>query len=235
MLMIFFIVSLGCFVTGAFSEQTKSCGECHSDIGKGNKYIHPAINLGCESCHMNRDGMQHPKQKESMKLKTDLPKLCFQCHKESKFTGKDVHSPVLKGMCDTCHDPHQSNYPELLKNEQKECCYRCHAKEQYTRQYMHKVAQGGCGARCHNPHASEYPRLLASDISDMCLGCHREQQSGTHIVALPGGKIHPISWKRDPRNRKKEMTCTSCHNPHCSEFRKLFTEKKICKRCHKSY
>jgi predicted CXXCH cytochrome family protein len=229
------VVSLGCFSSGMSYAHTKSCTGCHSDIGKGHKHIHPAMNLGCESCHVPSNGKQHPTEKESIRLTNDLPKLCFQCHKESKFTGKDVHSPVAQGMCDTCHDPHQSDHPILLKDEQKECCYRCHAREQYTKQFVHMVAQGGCGTRCHNPHASEYPHLLSSEISDMCLGCHREQQSGTHIVALPGGKIHPVFWEKDPKNRRKEMTCASCHNPHCSEYRKLFTYKRICRRCHKAY
>jgi|WetSurSiteA1Bulk_404760.scaffolds.fasta_scaffold00668_10 predicted CXXCH cytochrome family protein len=235
---IFFIIMilyLVFFSANVSSAHTKSCAGCHADIGKGHKYIHPAVNLGCESCHMNKDGMQHPKQRGSILLRTDIPKLCFQCHKESKFTGKYVHLPIEKGMCLMCHDPHQSDIQELLRNEPQELCYRCHAKEKFTKKYVHKVAQGGCGIRCHSHHASDYPKLLESGISDMCIGCHKIQQSGNHIVSLPRGKVHPVFWEKDPGNRKKEMTCASCHNPHCSDYHKLFTYKRICNRCHKAY
>jgi len=227
--------SPGIFFPGASSAQTQSCSKCHSDIGKGHKYIHPAVNLGCSSCHMPRDGKNHPKDKESMKLRDDMPQICFQCHKEKKFTGKYVHLPTERAMCMMCHDPHHSDIEDLLRNEPQELCYRCHAKEKFTKKYVHKVAFGGCGLRCHSHHASDYPHLLSSEIDALCIGCHRTQASGSHIVSLPRGKVHPVFWKKDPRKRKQEMTCTSCHNPHCSSYRKLFTYKHICNRCHKAY
>jgi predicted CXXCH cytochrome family protein len=31
------------------------------------------------------------------------------------------------------------------------------------------------------------------------------------------------------------ITCTTCHNPHSSEYRKLFPKPRICKMCHKYY
>jgi predicted CXXCH cytochrome family protein len=191
------------------------------------------VNLGCEECHLLVEEKVHQKNGGSIRLWKDMPALCFKCHKESAFTGQDIHPPVAKGMCDTCHDPHHSDHRELLKDEPRELCFKCHAKEKYTRKYVHKVALGGCGARCHNPHSSDYPRLLSMQVGETCIGCHRMQQSGTHIVALPGGRTHPISGVADPKNRKKEMNCVSCHNPHSSNYEKLFTTKRKCVRCHK--
>ena len=235
LLTIFIFLSAGLPVSEDIFAQNKSCPECHADIEKGHKYKHPAINLGCSSCHMPRDGRNHPKDKESMKLRFDIPQLCFQCHKEKKFTGKYVHLPTERAMCMMCHDPHHSDVEDLLRNEPQELCYRCHAKEKFTKKYVHKVALGGCGLRCHNHHASDYPHLLSSDIGDLCIGCHRIQESGSHIVSLPRGKVHPIFWQKDPGKRKREMTCSSCHNPHCSDYHKLFVYRPICKRCHKTY
>lgn len=220
---------------GVSSAQDLSCAKCHPDIGKGQKYRHPAINLGCSSCHLPKVGRQHPKEKESMQLTYDIPTLCFHCHKEKKFTGKYIHLPTERAMCMMCHDPHQSDIEDLLRSEPQELCYRCHAREKFTKPYIHKVALGGCGIRCHNHHASDYPHLLSSEIGDLCIGCHKIQESGTHIVSLPGGKVHPVFWKKDPGKRKRAMTCSSCHNPHGSKYRKLFIYKPICKRCHKIY
>ncbi len=238
---VFFIIinslaSFGSFFIWASFVYAKSCTECHSDIGKGHTYTHPALNLGCESCHLISDGKKHPEEKNSIKLKSDIPELCIQCHKESKFQGKYVHLPIEKGMCLMCHEPHQTNFKKLLLWEKpQEVCYRCHAKEKFENKYVHKVAQGGCGIRCHSHHTSEYPKLLSSKINDMCAGCHNYQQSGLHIVSLPKGKVHPVFMKKDPKNPKNEMTCISCHNPHSSKYQKLFTYKNICKRCHIFY
>jgi predicted CXXCH cytochrome family protein len=54
-------------------------------------------------------------------------------------------------------------------------------------------------------------------------------------VASLGGKIHPLSGVRDPRNPKREMSCVSCHNPHSADNAKLFTAKRRCQMCHKRY
>lgn len=218
------------------SAHSNLCIGCHPDIGKGHNYIHSAVNIGCQTCHTIIPGKEHPEGKNSIKLKTDLPELCFQCHKKSKFTKKYVHMPIDKGMCILCHNPHQSDNENLLLfNEPQEVCYRCHAKEKFNKKYTHKVAEGGCGIRCHSHHSSDYPSLLSSNINDMCSGCHIEQNSGKHIVSLPRGKVHPIYLKKDPGKKTKEMTCISCHNPHGSKYRKLFTYKNICNRCHRFF
>jgi predicted CXXCH cytochrome family protein len=97
------------------------------------------------------------------------------------------------------------------------------------------VALNSCGIRCHSPHASEKPYLLSQTMNDNCIGCHRAQETGRHIVSLPGGRIHPIKGLHDPSNPTKEMSCTSCHNPHSSNFAKLYSVGQKCKGCHKNY
>jgi predicted CXXCH cytochrome family protein len=101
------------------------------------------------------------------------------------------------------------------------------------------------------------PALLPSSVQDLCLTCHAAKNDGRHIVALPGKKVHPIrgidpstrKLKRvpapdrpgveyevpDPNSPGKEITCATCHDPHSSDFPKLFTQKNICARCHIYY
>lgn len=237
----FFLLILLCFVTvvffvsESFSAQNKSCLKCHLGIKKVNKYIHPAVKIGCESCHMRIAGKEHPNERDSIILKTDIPDLCWDCHKKKDFNGNYIHKPMEDGTCTNCHYVHYSKHEYLLIEEAPGLCYHCHGKENFRKKYIHKVSIGGCGKKCHNPHASEYPKLLSMPIKDVCTGCHNKQESGSHIVSLPGGTPHPIVWERDPRNRKQGMTCTSCHCPHSSNYQKLFTYKRICKRCHRSY
>ncbi len=145
-----------------------------------------------------------------------------------------------------------------LRSEQPELCYSCHEKAKFAKKYVHSIiAAGGCTS-CHVPHISNNPALLSyGSVNELCLTCHVAKADGRHIVALPGKRIHPIKGV-DPSTQKmikvpdpnrpgqemeipdpnvpgKEITCATCHEPHSSDFAKLFTQKNICARCHKYY
>jgi predicted CXXCH cytochrome family protein len=202
----------------------------------------------CTGCH-NAHQSDYPKI-----LLKEIPGLCYNCHDESKFKGKFGHTIV--GMCTGCHNPHSSNTNKILKSEQPDLCYTCHDKAKFTRKYTHAVVimPGGCSS-CHNPHIGNNPSLLLNPVFELCTSCHVAKADGRHIVSLPGRNIHPIKGidpttrklvkvpdpKRpgkeievpDPNNPGKPMTCITCHEPHSSDFRKLFTAQRICGRCHK--
>jgi predicted CXXCH cytochrome family protein len=176
----------------------------------------------------------HPGDRNSVRLIRDMPDLCFSCHKKTKFLNKEVHAPVASGNCTGCHNPHGSAFEMILAREYPELCYACHSKEKFNKKYVHKIIMHRCS--CHNPHASEHPHLLYSPVFRVCTDCHRAKQSGRHVVtSLPGAKVHPVDGVPDPRNAKKIITCTTCHNPHSSEYRNLFPKPRICKMCHKYY
>ena len=232
------------------------CYTCHDESQFKGKSVHTPITSGmCTGCH---DAHQSNYAKI---LLADVPGLCYNCHDETRFKGKYGHATI--GMCTGCHSPHASKASKLLGSEMPDVCYSCHDKAKFTKKSLHAVVSmpGGC-TLCHTPHVSSDKAMLVQPLFELCTSCHTNKSDGRHIVALPGGpgavKIHPMKGVPDPatvkmkkvRNEKtgreeevrdadnpleREMTCTTCHDPHSSDFRKLFPQKNICARCHKFY
>jgi predicted CXXCH cytochrome family protein len=233
------------------------CYNCHDESKFKGKAVHQPITGGlCTGCH-------DPHQSNYPKiLLKDIPGLCYNCHKESKFKGGKGHTNI--GMCNGCHAPHASNTNKILKSDQPEVCYNCHDKAKFTKKYVHAIIPAGGCTSCHTPHISENPSLLLmNNIYDLCITCHVPQSKGQHItssvIAGSKRKYHPIRGVTDPRfpgkpkkipdpnrpgkeievfdpaNPGKEMTCISCHDPHSSDFRKLFPTASVCKLCHKYF
>lgn len=230
------------------SSEENPCLICHGQFKRPAKAVHAALGMGCETCHQKVEALKHPQQKGSMKLTQDLPGLCFGCHDESKFKGKVIHSPVAGGMCTGCHNPHQSEFSKILISGSPDICYNCHDQTEFTKKNIHMAVLGGCGS-CHTPHASENKTLLLqSTINLLCLQCHQDVFKKPHAVARWGGS-HPLEGRRveragkveisrDPVRPDKEFSCTSCHNPHSSDYARLFRYKAdsgigLCKYCHK--
>ena len=231
----FFLLLLSALISNDLSvaktlvAQDEFCLGCHPAVAKSQ---HILLHIGCEKCHMISEGGGHPENGAGIKLVQDVPFLCFKCHPETAFRGKYVHPPVEMGWCETCHKLHRPYDQKLLKDE-SEVCFRCHGKEDFAKKYKHKVVAGSCGRRCHNPHVSDYPHLLSSDVNTLCIGCHKEQQSGTHIVAFAGGKLHPVSGVYNHDDLNVEMNCAICHNPHSSDYPNLFAFRTKCRTCHR--
>lgn len=213
------------------SAQESPCLGCHTQFKKPAKTVHAALGMGCESCHLAAEGAKHPAQKGSMKLTQDVPGLCFGCHDQSKFKGKSVHSPVAGGMCTSCHNPHQTETGKLLMSDQPDLCYNCHDKSLFTKKNVHAAVAMGCTS-CHNPHVSENAKLLSKAINPLCATCHADKASGRHVMAIPGKGFHPIGGRPEPGNTGKQMSCISCHDPHSSDFEKLYPSGAICSKCH---
>jgi predicted CXXCH cytochrome family protein len=228
----FFLLTVSFLSLTTISAEESPCLGCHVEFKKAAKTVHPALMMGCETCHQAAAGMNHPDKKGSMKLTQDVPGLCMGCHDKSKFNGKVVHAPVAGGMCTSCHNPHQTDASKLLMSDQPDLCYNCHDKKIFTKKNVHAAVMMGC-TTCHSPHASDVPKLLAKPVEALCPSCHATQATGRHIMQLPGGKgFHPIKGKPDAGNPGKQITCTSCHGPHSSEFPKLWPVGDICLRCH---
>lgn len=227
------------------------CYNCHDESKFKGKSVHQPIPAGmCTGCH---DAHQSNYPKVLLK---DVPGLCYNCHDESKFKGKSGHTNL--GMCTGCHNPHSSESDKILKTTQPELCFTCHEKPKFNKKYVHSIIPAGGCSSCHTPHANNNPSLLInSGVEELCLTCHVGKNDGRHIVSLPDNRIHPIKGKNpstvktitvpdpkrpgkemqiiDPDNPGKDFDCVTCHDPHSSDFRQLFTEQNICGKCHKYY
>ena len=93
--------------------------------------MHPAVQMGCVSCHTDLDTSVLPhkvKGKIEKGLSAEPPDLCINCHEKKLFEGKVVHAPVAGGMCLGCHNPHASDNQGLLTKEPVKVCLDCHAE-----------------------------------------------------------------------------------------------------------
>lgn len=222
------------------------CFNCHDKKPfSGKKVIHAPVMGGmCTSCHV-------PHSSENAKLLPSAqPGMCYNCHDKSKFESKFTHAPVMGGMCTSCHFPHQGDNEKLLMSSQPDLCYNCHDKSDFSRKNVHAAVMMGCTS-CHNPHANKQKFLFEKDVASLCLTCHAAVAKTPHVVTAAGAstKGHPLKGKRtkkegkvevtkDPLRPDRDFSCASCHNPHSSDYVKLFRFKAasaydICINCHK--
>ncbi|MHB8843807.1 MAG: cytochrome c3 family protein [Nitrospirota bacterium] len=146
----------------AVSAEEPDCAACHEQQTSG-KVVHPAISMGCVSCHSAVDASEVPHtftNRNARGLAARIKDLCFSCHDRKQFTGTTVHGALMLG-CTSCHDPHVSDYEHVLKQEIPGLCLNCH-EERLTRPdgRTHVLAGNEACAACHNPHATNTPKLV---------------------------------------------------------------------------
>jgi predicted CXXCH cytochrome family protein len=185
--------------------------------------LHPALNDGCEGCHLLTNGkLQAKDQKEA----------CYACHGDFGRTAhgekRYLHEPVAGGECTACHAPHFSALPKLQKDPKG--CAACH--EPYPlRGSVHRPVRDGRCADCHDPHAGPAPKQLVRAGNGLCLGCHRDSHPHHRGIAEAGPMtVLSADVPRDGRS----LSCLACHLPHQSEQERLLPilRDDLCRRCH---
>ena len=151
-------------------------------------------------------------------------KVCLNCHDEFKEKLKlpYIHTPVKKGDCSDCHNPHTSSHGKLLAETVNKICLSCHGRILPDKaRSTHKVAAEGNCVKCHDPHAAKNKFNLLQAGNDLCLGCHPRIAK-----ELAGNR-----FKHSP----VEKGCTNCHTPHASATSVSLLksgEPGICVACH---
>ncbi|MBI5666284.1 MAG: hypothetical protein HZC49_14515 [Nitrospirae bacterium] len=112
-------------------------------------------------------------QNVSGRLVMPIKELCTDCHSSksvnSAFSqGLWVHGPVSEGICITCHSPHASAFPYMLKKgSSREMCASCHSSGLIMETEDH--VKGEECTSCHNPHLGKTRFLLKKDLDESLL------------------------------------------------------------------
>jgi DmsE family decaheme c-type cytochrome len=150
--------------------------------------------------------------------------LCLKCHVpfKDKLAKSHVHTPVKKGDCSGCHNPHAAAHGKLLSADAKEICNSCHASlVPASAKSRHKVVVDGECVKCHDPHASDTKDVLVKGGSELCFACHKELATS----------VGSAKFKHAP----VEKGCLTCHDPHAGKGPALLNQdvNSLCLGCHK--
>jgi predicted CXXCH cytochrome family protein len=207
------------------------CLSCHDKVARSLRdggTIHAPLSQknSCLSCHT-----PHGSEQEHL-VRAASPKLCFRCHGERSMDSPEngfvdmqkrihgsavVHAPVADG-CGTCHDPHVSKNPALLRSAYPgsvygqpadtafALCFTCHDAALLLQSKMRPETDFRNGTT--NLHSTHVMRPKAM----RCSGCHDVHASDTrHLLAntVRFGKWNmPLNAALD----KDGGTCTpGCH------------------------
>jgi len=190
--------------------------ECHPGV-KRYQFLHGPVQVnGCDACHKLADPARH-----DFEATTDRNRTCALCHVVENPAGALTHQPFAEGECLSCHDPHGSSEPTMLRGERYgDSCTSCHAEVSQVHRFQHgPVSAGACGA-CHEPHASTRANLLIAEGRDLCLRCHLStglQIESMHVVHGP-----------------VLGDCTVCHDPHGTDNPSVLSADPValCTACH---
>jgi len=154
------------------------CLSCHEDFSaRLNKpVVHPPVkdDSGCVLCHGPHVGFGSSLQKQPG------VKMCLTCHTGTEFSGSQQHEVAFED-CGTCHQPHSSEYSDLLDTRDiLQLCLDCH--DEATESHYHpmgdvaidpRTKQGIDCVSCHSPHSSDHsPLLIAEKNRKLCILCH---------------------------------------------------------------
>jgi DmsE family decaheme c-type cytochrome len=189
-------------------KRNATCLTCHT---KGNRVFwkgssHEARDVACTNCHKV---MENHSPRAQLAKETEL-ETCGTCHQQKRAAQmRSSHMPLREGKmtCTSCHNPHGTVTPALLKeNSLNDTCYTCHAEKRGPFLWTHPPVQESC-ANCHDPHGSNHEKMLKVARPRLCQQCHIETR-------------HPTNpYGRDPGSLKFVLGrgCSNCHvNVHGS-------------------
>ncbi|RII25759.1 MAG: cytochrome C [Geobacter sp.] len=153
-------------------------------------------------------------------------KLCLGCHTafKEKLTKPAIHTPLKKGQCTGCHNPHSASHGKLLVADAGNICSTCHKSVvPANAQSVHKVVAEGSCTKCHDPHSANSKFNLLKGGNDLCFGCHKEM----------GESVAKVKFKHSPLVKG----CLTCHDPHASNKAAFLLKSDVpalCIGCHKT-
>jgi len=184
--------------------------------------LHPAMEEGCGSCHVEEGGKLRQKDQKTA---------CYGCHDDFGKGGKPgifLHEPVAAGECTSCHDPHFSARSKLQKSGKG--CMECHDAPSGKRIVHAPVRFGQCTG-CHDPHVGVAPKQLVRNGNSLCTKCH-ENFHVAHRSSIARGTMTKLP--PDVLRDGNDLSCLACHLPHQSSNDRLLVKsvQDLCHDCH---
>jgi len=164
--------------------QQQLCMDCHVREAAqfARPYRHPVAEgvVQCTDCHTQID-------RTSRTLSNNGENVCMNCHGEFAGPFPFQHQATLghsteEGGCMTCHDPHGSALPRMLKQPyeppHQQLCTQCHSVPRHYSNSMHgtSFANVSCNS-CHTDIHGSYDNRLFVNESMRAQGCFN---SGCH-------------------------------------------------------
>lgn len=184
-----------------------TCLSCHDRRRQANFHggVHERKGLSCSTCHS-----VHAFKSDRAQLKSErVGDTCFQCHQNMRAQSmRTSHHPVREGRmeCTSCHDPHDSLQPKMLKAASvNELCYTCHTEKRGPFMWEHAPVRDNC-LNCHNPHGSNHEKLLQAKMPYLCQRCHLSTRHPGSLYDLRNTVAGPSL-----SNREVEHACRNCH------------------------
>jgi DmsE family decaheme c-type cytochrome len=116
---------------------------------------------------------------------------------------RSSHMPLREGKmtCTSCHNPHGTLTPSLLKEVSlNNTCYTCHAEKRGPFLWVHPPVNENC-ANCHDPHGSNHENMLRVAKPRLCQQCHIETRHPTSPYGRDTGSLKFVMGRQ----------CVSCH------------------------
>jgi DmsE family decaheme c-type cytochrome len=184
-------------------QRNQACLSCHL---KGDHLFwqgssHDSRDVACTSCHR----IMEPVSPRSALAKPTVTETCGTCHLQKRAqTLRSSHMPLREGKmtCTSCHNPHGTVTPALLKEiSLNDTCYSCHAEKRGPFLWEHAPVPESC-ANCHDPHGSNHEKMLKVAKPRLCQQCHIESRHPTSPYGTDTGSF------RFFRGRQ----CVNCHS-----------------------
>lgn len=180
------------------------CLTCHERSAYEGGQVHAPVAEGCSDCHD-----AHVNATPGGLL-AEVPALCLGCHpaEPPEFRAAHQGHDVSRSDCGSCHAPHRSEGPGLLKPA------------------LHPpLAENDCSS-CHVEPAEAAPGAAAPALivesESLCVVCH-------------SGEVGAFSARPVQHEVVASGDCTTCHVPHASEHDGLLAAAPgpaLCSACH---
>ncbi len=169
------------------------CLSCHDPHRSAEEHLlvpnrHRPLAFGrCDPCH-RYDGRLHKPVRE----------LCLGCHGGEEFGRRIAHTPVRRGECLACHDPHASREPFLLKGRYAP---------------GRTIDRAGDVALCLGCHDRQ---------------AFFSESSETSLFRSQGRNLHALHLAKPGAGARQPLSCRACHEAHSSEDPRLVRRELDC-------